>query len=232
MLLRTKGSLRSSAAAGRVALAASPDLSISFKCLEVKRSTADARLRLPAGAAAPDEFWLIEIDRGTAYRATTMWRRSPNVGVRLTEPIKLDRTGGNTALTALWRAAGGGDSSAERRQSVRVRSRVAGTLFIAEGDVTAECTVQNISEGGAKVRVSPLVRITREVGLLLVHRGVYFEAELVWRATEEAGLAFRAWHKLKGSVPSRVEQARALCCRTRELANETKANGRARPPAR
>jgi hypothetical protein len=213
MPLRTTGSLRAPKGAGRDALAASFDFRSSFRCIEVKRSTGDARLQLPAGAAAPDEFWLIEIDRGIAYRATTVWRRSPNAVVRLTEPIKLDRHGRHTALTDLWRAAGGGESSAERRQSVRVRSRASGMLFMADEATTADCNVRNISKGGAKIRVSRDLRIARDVGLLLANSGVYFEAELVWRASDEAGLAFKARHELKGTVPSRVEQAKALCRR-------------------
>jgi hypothetical protein len=206
---------RKPGAEGRAALAALRDFSFSFECLEVKRSTGDARLRLPSGAAAPDEFWLVEIDRGIAYRATTMWRRFPNVGVRLTEPIKLDRAAGYPVLTALWRAAAGGGGATERRQSVRARSRAAGTLFMADDEMTAECIVRNISAGGAKVRVSSAVRLTHEVGLLLVHRGVYFEAELVWRASDEAGIAFRGWHRLKGSATSRLEQANAISRRAR-----------------
>src|SRR5580700_2299128 len=200
MPIRTRDSPRAARAAGRDALAASADFTVSFRCIEVKRSTGDARLRLPAGATAPDEFWLIEIDRGIAYRATTMWRRFPNVVVRLTEPTKLDRGEARAAaLTDLWHAAGGGEGSIERRQSARVRSRAAGMLIMAAAGVTADCNVRNISTGGAKVRVKPGVRITREVGLLLAHSGVYFEAELVWRATGEAGLAFKGWHKLTGS---------------------------------
>ena len=86
---------------------------------------------------------------------------------------------------------------------------------MADEDVTAECTVRNISAGGAKVRVSPAVSMTHEVGLLLAHRGVYFEAELVWRASDEAGLAFRGWHRVQGSITSRVEQAKAISQRAR-----------------
>ena len=193
------------------ALGASIDYSDPFRCIVLDRSTGGALLRLRRGATAPDEFWLIEIDRGVAYRAAALRRSYPEVTVGLAQPIKLDGRAGDAhgALLALWRAAGGRERATERRRHVRTKSRASGALFTG-GDAPAQCTVKNISDGGAKLRVSPVLELRRNVGLLLIHRGFYFDAELVWRAKDEAGIAFRATHRVRGPLPSRMAQARAL----------------------
>ncbi len=81
------------------------DLGVSFRCAIRDRSETGARLKLPTGAIAPNNFWLIEVTEGRACTATTVWRTYPDVGVELAEPldlIKADDDILHRRLRALW----------------------------------------------------------------------------------------------------------------------------------
>lgn len=81
------------------------DLGLSFRCSIRDRSSQGARLRLPDGILAPSEFRMIDVAEGYAYDAATKWRRYPELGVELSNPINLrtawfDRE--QRQLRALW----------------------------------------------------------------------------------------------------------------------------------
>jgi hypothetical protein len=81
------------------------DQGVSFRCAIRDRSETGARLKLPTGAVAPNTFWLIAVTDGRACEATTVWRRMPDVGVVLGEPIDLTRAVedlDHRRLRALW----------------------------------------------------------------------------------------------------------------------------------
>jgi hypothetical protein len=87
------------------ALVAYPDLSISFRCAIRDRSASGARLKLPVGMVVPPLFWMIDANEAQAYEATAVWRRYPEVGVNLGEPIDLKYPGQEPQqrkLRALW----------------------------------------------------------------------------------------------------------------------------------
>ena len=81
------------------------DLGVSFRCSIRDRSSLGARLRLPRGMLAPGQFRMIDVTEGYAYEATTVWRRYPEVGVALANPVNL-RTGWfdslQRQLRSLW----------------------------------------------------------------------------------------------------------------------------------
>jgi hypothetical protein len=81
------------------------DLGVSFRCSIRDRSSQGARLRLPDGILAPSEFRMIDVAEGYAYEATTKWRRYPELGVALANPINLRTAwfdGWQRQLRALW----------------------------------------------------------------------------------------------------------------------------------
>jgi hypothetical protein len=81
------------------------DQGVSFRCAIRDRSATGARLKLPAGAVAPNTFWLIEATEGRACEATIVWRTMPEVGVELGEPIDLKMAKDDLShrrLRALW----------------------------------------------------------------------------------------------------------------------------------
>jgi hypothetical protein len=73
------------------ALVAYDQVGISFRCTIHDRSQSGARLKLPEGMVVPGQLWVVDVADGVAYQATTLWRRYPNVGVTLTDPVDLKR---------------------------------------------------------------------------------------------------------------------------------------------
>lgn len=67
-------------------------------------SETGARLVIPASLLVPAGFWLIAVSAGLAYRAALVWRKYPNAGVALEEPIELDDPATRIAkrLRAIW----------------------------------------------------------------------------------------------------------------------------------
>ena len=86
-------------------LVAYADLSISFRCAIRDRSASGARIKIPQNLVVPERFWLIDIGEGIAYDATAVWRRYPEVGVALADPVPLqhpERDLIQRRLRALW----------------------------------------------------------------------------------------------------------------------------------
>ena len=86
-------------------LVAYNDLGISFRCAIRDRSASGARIKIPENIVVPNQFWLIDVGEGVAYEATAVWRRYPEVGVALADPIALqhpERDLIQRRLRALW----------------------------------------------------------------------------------------------------------------------------------
>lgn len=75
----------------------------------------------------------------------------------------------------------------ERRIIPRQRTFKAGTIEF--DGVGVECTVRNISEGGAGLEVSP-AGIPHEITLNILSRGVRHHCHVVWRQEKRIGVAF------------------------------------------
>ena len=73
----------------QTAVIAYVDFSVSFRCTIRDRSDRGARLKVPAGIIPPPQFWMIEVATGVAYAASPVWRRYPEIGVTLADPIDL-----------------------------------------------------------------------------------------------------------------------------------------------
>jgi hypothetical protein len=76
-----------------------------FRCQVRNASDQGAGLRIPDSLLVPEGFWLVAISWGLAYEARLAWRRYPNAGVLLAEPIDLqtpiDQIG--RQLRDIWR---------------------------------------------------------------------------------------------------------------------------------
>jgi len=114
-----------------------------------------------------------------------------------------------------------GDSSEAPLQSAK--------LFMADEGVAADCLVLSLSNSGAELQVSEDLTIARAVGLLLVQEGVYFDAELEWRAASAARLRFKTRHNLREPVPPRLNGARALWLRITREQLQARLRARTRP---
>jgi len=63
--------------------------SLETGCLIVDQSMAGARVRLERAVALPTAFLLIDIARGTAHEARSAWTKGNEVGLRLSNPVRL-----------------------------------------------------------------------------------------------------------------------------------------------
>jgi hypothetical protein len=91
------------------ALVIRPDFDGLFRCGVHDVSDHGARLKIPNGLLLPSQFWLIATSAGLAYEAETVWRRYPNVGVSVGEPLDLHEpvTRAARRLRTLWMSVAG-----------------------------------------------------------------------------------------------------------------------------
>ena len=77
----------------------------------------------------------------------------------------------------------------DKRSSLRSRSFLSAKIIYNHGACTVDCVVRNLSETGAKLKVSEAVTIPQHFELLLGH-GHSHRAAIRWRSGEEVGVAF------------------------------------------
>ena len=85
---------------------------------------------------------------------------------------------------------------ANKRRSARQRVLLAGRLVYGEAELTLDCAIRDLSESGARVRLSSPVALPARVTLIEVRAGVAYDCEVSWRRVPEFGLKFLARHDL------------------------------------
>ena len=63
-------------------------------------------------------------------------------------------------------------------------------VYAADGAFTADCTIKDISDGGARIQLGKRESIPAHVTLIDVRAGAAYEAEVVWRRAPQFGLRF------------------------------------------
>ncbi|MBU1336837.1 MAG: PilZ domain-containing protein [Alphaproteobacteria bacterium] len=77
----------------------------------------------------------------------------------------------------------------EHRASPRHRTLKGGRIVINDGFSTFQCTVRNLSEAGARLKVASIVGIPDSFQLAM-DDGRKFACSVVWRTEAELGVAF------------------------------------------
>ena len=81
----------------------------------------------------------------------------------------------------------------DRRQSVRDKVMYGGVAAIGERGATRECIVRNISDQGATIEFSNVIKLPKEqMSLRIARKGRSFLAKVVWWRDNFVGVAFRA----------------------------------------
>jgi len=88
----------------------------------------------------------------------------------------------------------------ERRAGHRARALLSGKVIIGNGLMSPDCVIRDLSDGGARVRISGSIELPDAVGLLVIRDGLLFDATLAWRRGDETGLAFAGRHDVRGDV--------------------------------
>ncbi len=88
----------------------------------------------------------------------------------------------------------------ETRSAPRRRVLRSGRLAYGEG-MSADCPIRDESTTGARISVGdhPL---PREVMLVCLSTGVAYEAQVVWRRGQDAGVRFGRRHELERAAPT------------------------------
>ncbi len=81
----------------------------------------------------------------------------------------------------------------DRRQSVRDKVMYGGVAEIGERGATRDCIVRNISDRGATIEFSNVVKLPKEqMSLRIARKGRSFLAKVIWWRDNFVGVAFRA----------------------------------------
>jgi hypothetical protein len=78
----------------------------------------------------------------------------------------------------------------DSRAHPRFKTRLAGRLLSLDGRCNYDCTVTDVSEGGARVACDAFGLIPARIFLFVARTGDLFECEVRWRRDCEIGLRF------------------------------------------
>jgi hypothetical protein len=76
------------------------------------------------------------------------------------------------------------------RRSDRMRTFMAARVCFGNGKNLLDCTIRNISDGGAKLQISGGVTLPGEFELIIPQRGVHRKVRLCWRNEDYCGVAY------------------------------------------
>lgn len=78
----------------------------------------------------------------------------------------------------------------DHRSTVRVRSFLRAEIIHSHGNSRTECTVRDLSDGGARVEAPASVTIPEYFELFIPMRNITRKARMMWRAGNEIGVSF------------------------------------------
>lgn len=79
----------------------------------------------------------------------------------------------------------------DRREKPREKVLYGGVAEIGERGVTSECVVRNISEKGAHLEFSNVIKLPKEnISLTIARKGRSFLAKIIWWRDNFVGVAF------------------------------------------
>jgi hypothetical protein len=112
----------------------------------------------------------------------------------------------------------------ERRESARDKVMYGGVAEIGEDGATEACVVRNISETGASIEFSNVIRLPKEqMSLTIARKGRSFLARIIWWRDNFVGVAF-AGEKPVSDIEERLRRSekkkRQLQRRINELLGE------------
>lgn len=112
------------------------------------------------------------------------------------------------------------------RKQPRSRSMLGAQIVFNDNATKIECRVRNISPTGVKIAVGEYLAFPARFELQVPQRGETYEARLVWRHSDEAGLEFVTNEPASTSpedLARRVQQLEAENAALRRKANDLKA---------
>ena len=80
--------------------------------------------------------------------------------------------------------------SDETRRAVRVRTFLQARLSYGDGAISNECTVNQLSDIGARLALASTVALPDVFDIAIPQRGIFLRAKLVWRDGDQVGIDF------------------------------------------
>jgi hypothetical protein len=96
----------------------------------------------------------------------------------------------------------------EKRKAARSRTLLGGVIAFNNRASTMDCQVRNLSASGAKVTFSNTAVVPDQFDLKIARKERSFRARMIWRAPNEAGVAFLS--EYDQNVPVPLEWAKRL----------------------
>jgi hypothetical protein len=89
----------------------------------------------------------------------------------------------------------------ERRPARRKRVLLSGIVSYDDGKVSFDCTIRDLSEGGAHIVVPKNTQFPSSFYLINIPGRLAYAAKVVWAGTGEVGLALARTHALTDIAP-------------------------------
>jgi hypothetical protein len=84
----------------------------------------------------------------------------------------------------------GQSKAAEGRRSKRARTFLQARISYGDGAISTECTVNQLSELGARINVAESIALPEMFDLIIPQKSVSRRAKLVWRKDDHVGVDF------------------------------------------
>lgn len=110
-------------------------------------------------------------------------------------------------------------STADHRTSNRARSFLRGEIIHSNGNSRTDCTIRDLSDGGARIEAPPSVTVPEFFELIIPQRNMRQRARIVWRHSAELGISFQNQHQPPS--PSLEDTPLEIKMRMMELELET-----------
>jgi hypothetical protein len=111
----------------------------------------------------------------------------------------------------------------DRRQSARDKVIYGGVAEIGERGATRDCVVRNISEKGASIEFSNVIKLPRaKISLTIARKGRSFLARIVWWRDNFVGVAFSSEKPYELPVSDLEERLRKSEQKKRQLQRRIK----------
>jgi hypothetical protein len=106
----------------------------------------------------------------------------------------------------------------DRRQSARDKVIYGGVAEVGERGATRECIVRNISENGASLEFSNVIKLPKEkMSLTIARKGRSFLARIIWWRDNFVGVAFSSERPYELPVSDLEERLRKSEQKKRQL---------------
>ena len=102
------------------------------------------------------------------------------------------------------------DGRVDQRHAPRRRVLLGGKMVEPDGAFSTNCTIRDVNDAGAKVRLPAPVPVGEHIFLIELRSGVAHQVRVAWRRNAEMGVAFERELVLEESSDPRVRMLRRL----------------------